>query len=79
MSTWASALLGPKLLVKEGDKVVEKDTDAAVASKKFVALYLSAHVSTRRGSTMRAALACRSARSAPASSPCPHASCCAAA
>jgi hypothetical protein len=41
---WATALFGPELLVKEGDKAVTKPTEAALAGKKYVALYFSAMV-----------------------------------
>ena len=41
--SWATKLFGEKLLVKEGPKIVEKPTDEALAGRKFVALYFSAH------------------------------------
>lgn len=43
--TWATDMFGPELLVKEDDKVVKKPTDEVVSTKKFLALYFSAHVS----------------------------------
>ena len=46
--SWAEALFGPKLVVKEGDKAVEKSTAEVVAGKKFIALYFSAHVRSGR-------------------------------
>ncbi len=43
--SWATALFGKELLVKDGEKVVSKPTEEALKGKKFVALYFSAHVS----------------------------------
>jgi len=44
---WASALLGKTLLVKDTDgKSVAKPTEEVLKSKKYVALYFSAHVRT---------------------------------
>jgi hypothetical protein len=44
--SWSTSLFGATLLVKDGEgKVVSKPTAEALAGKKYVALYFSAHVS----------------------------------
>ena len=57
--SWAVELFGPKLLANASDAPVEKDTDAVVAGKKFIAIYFSASVSTTtwHSTTFRALLA----------------------
>lgn len=42
--SWATALLGKDLLVKENGKSVTKTTEEVLKNKKYVALYFSAHV-----------------------------------
>jgi hypothetical protein len=44
--SWAVKLFGPELMVKDASgNAVKRNTDEALAGKRYVALYFSAHVS----------------------------------